>query len=363
MNEKIKKLEGIISDLENKNGFIYFFVFDTKNSPNGELKYIYDIALSLKESGHQVKMLHQEDEFVGGSEWMGEMYDVLEHVDVRKENLSVTPSDILFIPEVCTNVMGQVKTLPCRKVMIYYNPSYFNDYMPVGVTLSDYNIHDAITTNNTLQTKLKNYFPNLTVRVVKPSIRNCFHTIDEPKKLIINLLTPTSSEVNDIVKPFFWKYPVYKWVSFRDLKGVPQVMLSELLQQAAITVWVDDFTNNATTALEALKSGSLLIAKVPNNIPDWMLEDNELMDGIIWVDSYDMLHDVLVSVLRGWTRDDIAENFLTVGEKLKNVYTVEGQRMDVNKNIVEGIIRDNINIFRQMLSSEKNKMENEVTND
>lgn len=363
MSEKITKLEGIISDLENKNSNVYFFVYDTKNSPNGELKYIYDIALSLFKQDFNVKMLHQEDDFVGASEWMGEMYDVLEHVDVRKANLAVTPTDYLFIPEVCTNVMGQVKALPCRKIMIYYNPSYLIDYMPVGVSLSDYNIHDAITTNSNLQTKLKSYFPNLTVRVVKPSIRKCFRDTDKPKKLIVNLLTPSSSEVNDIIKPFYWKYPVYKWVSFRDLKGVPQVMLSELLQEAAISVWVDDFTNNATTALEALKSGSLVIAKVPNNIPEWMMEDNELMEGIIWVDSYDMLHDVLVSVLRGWTRDDISDVYLNLGKKLVNVYSTESQEKDIEKNIVEGIFRDNINIFRQILSSEKNKAENEVENE
>lgn len=359
MNEKIEKLEAIVSDLENKNGYVYFFVFDTKNAPNGEVKYIYDIAKEIQDKGYNVKMLHQEDEFVGASEWLGDYYDTLEHVDVRKENLAVTPSDYLFIPEVCTNVMGQVKNLPCRKVMIYYNPTYFNDYMPVGVSLMDYNIHDAITTNSNLQSKLKSYFPNVNVRIIRPSVRNFFTPNDEPKKLIVNLLTPNSNEVNDIVKPFYWKYPAYKWISFRDLKGVPQIMLADMLRQAAITVWVDDFTNNGITALEALKSGSLLIAKMPNAIPEWMIDNNELLQGVIWVDSYDMLHEVLASVIRGWTRDDISDEYLNMASKVESVYSIEKQIKDVERNVEDGIFAENINVFKQFLSAEKNKNVNE----
>jgi hypothetical protein len=242
--------------------------------------------------------------------------------------------------------------------MIYYNPTYLIDYMPVGVTMSDLNIYDAITTNETLMNKLKGYFPNLNVRVVRPSISDVFTNNDEPKKLIVNLITPTANEVNDIVKPFYWKNPLYKWLSFRDLKGIPQVMLADVMREAAITVWVDDMTNNGQMALEALKSGSILIAKVPQVTPEWMLENNDYRFGIIWVDSYDMLHDVIASVVRGWTRDEIIDKYLSMSSEVENIYLLEYQKMDIEKQIVGDVFESTINTYRQILAAENNNIKN-----
>lgn len=359
MNEKIKKLEETIDTLVNKEGTIYFFTLDTKNAPNGEVKYIYDVALSLLDMGYKVTMLHQEDEFIGPFEWLGEKYSVLQHVNVKEANVVVTPSDFVFIPEVFSNVMSQTKTLPCKRIMIYYNPDYLTDYMPVGVTLSDLNIYDAITTNDTLQERLKSYFPNVNVRVVRPSIDEVFANDDEPKKLIVNIITPTANEVNDIVKPFYWKHPIYKWVSFRDLKGIPQNILADVMREAAITVWVDDNTNNAQMALQALKSGSILIAKVPQVTPEWMLEDGEYRFGIIWVDSYDMLHDVIASVIRGWTRDEIVDKYLHMSTEVSGLYLPEHQKIDIEKQVVNDVFESTINTYRQILAAENNNVNNE----
>ena len=359
MNEKIKKLEETIETMVNKDGNVYFFTLDTKNAPNGEVKYIYDIALSLLNMGYKVTMLHQEDEFVGPIEWLGDKYSVLVHKNVKDENVVVTPSDFVFIPEVFSNVMSQTKTLPCKRIMIYYNPAYLTDYMPVGVTMNDLNIYDAITTNETLKDKLKSYFPNLNIKVIRPSISELFFNNDEPKKLIVNLITPTANEVNDIVKPFYWKNPLYKWLSFRDLKGIPQDTLADVMREAAFTVWVDDITNNAQMALEALKSGSILIAKVPQTTPEWMFENNDYRFGIIWVDSYDMLHDVIASVVRGWTRDDIVEKYLTMSSEVKNIYLPEYQKTDIERQIVDGIFESTISTYRQILAAENNNVKNE----
>lgn len=359
MNEKIKKLEETIETLVNKEGNVYFFTLDTKNAPNGEVKYIYDIALSLFNMGYKVTMLHQEEEFIGPIEWLGEKYNVLPHVNVKDSDVVVTPSDFVFIPEVFSNVMSQTKMLPCKRIMVYYNPDYFTDYMPVGVTLSDLNIYDAITTNEVLQTKLKTYFPNVNVRVIRPSISDMFMDSNEPKKLIVNIITPTSNEVNDIVKPFYWKHPLYKWISFRDLKGIPQNVLADVMREAAITVWVDDNTNNAQMALEALKSGSILIAKVPQTTPEWMMENGDYRFGIIWVDSYDMLHDVIASVIRGWTRDEIVDKYLQMSSEVSNLYLSEHQKNDIEKQLVNDIFEGTINTYRQILSAENNKVKSE----
>jgi hypothetical protein len=36
---------------------------------------------------------------------------------------------------------------------------------------------------------------------------------------------------------------MYKWVSFRDVRGFPKEKYAELLREGAITIWVDENTS------------------------------------------------------------------------------------------------------------------------
>jgi hypothetical protein len=354
-NDMLQKLEEVIAKTENKDFNVYFFVIDTKNAPDGSVEYIYDIALNLLNKGYKVTMLHQEEEFIGPVEWLGERYAVLEHKNVEKDNVPISTTDFLFIPESCVSVMTQTKNLRCKKVMLYHTPEYFLKLMPMGATLTDLGIHDVIATSSQLADKVKRYFPNIKVNVVRPSVKNCFYTTDTPKKLIVNIMGSEESDINNILKPFFWKYPAYKWVSFRDMHGMTQNVYADVLREGVITVWVDDKTVNGQIALESLKCGNILIAKVPAMVPEWMVENGELREDIIWFETYDELHNILASVIRGWTRNDIVERFTDVHMKLKNVYTPEAQDKDIDNVIVDTIIRDRLNEYRQMLSGIKSK--------
>lgn len=356
--DKMLKVEEIISKLSKQDFNVYFFVIDSKGNPNGEVKYMYDIALTLHEMNYKVTMLHQEDEFVGPIEWLGEKYDVLKHKHVGKDNIVISASDFLFIPEVYSNIISQTKTLPCKRVVLYYNPEYLLEFMPVTGTYTDMGIFDVVTTNENLEYTIKSYFPNVLVRIIPPTIREFFDNTIEAKKLIINILTSSGIDTNSIVKPFYWKNPVYKWITFRDLKETSQENLAEMMAEASITVWVDDDTQNAQTALEALKSGSILIAKVPKYVPEWMLQNGELRDDIIWVDSFEMLHDVLSSVIRGWTKDEIIERYTNVYETLTNVFTNTQHQASVKREIIDGIFEDTLKNYNHILSGMKNKVEN-----
>lgn len=357
--DAINKLEEIVSKFENKDFNVYFFVVDTKNAPNGGVEYMYDIALNLHDKGYNVTMLHQEQEFVGPIEWLGERYSVLEHKNVESNNVAISAADFLFIPEVYVNVMTQTKNLPCKRILVYHTPEYMLEFMPVGATLSDLNMYDAITTNSTLKNQLEKYFPRVKTRVIRPSVKKCFYTTDEPKKLIVNLMGADQSDINNIIKPFFWKNPAYKWVSFRDVRNMAQTVFADVLREGFVSVWVDDKTSNAQVALEALKSGNILIAKVPENIPEWMLENGELRNDVIWFTTFDELHQILASVIRGWTRNDIVSSFTNVYEKLNGVYTPEAQNADIEVDIIKGIFEVRFNEYKQLLLGMKDKVENE----
>ena len=104
--EMIQIVEENIKRIENKDFNVYFYVLDTKGNPSGSLEYIYQTALTLQNLGYKVTMLHQDKDFVGVGEWLGEKYSEIPHkfvgteTEQPNENIQISASDFLFIPEI-----------------------------------------------------------------------------------------------------------------------------------------------------------------------------------------------------------------------------------------------------------------------
>lgn len=341
MKERIQEQ---INKIDNKDFTTYFYIIDTKGVQSGSLSYIYDIALSLKEMGYNVGMLHNEDEFVGVEEWLGKKYAELPHYNIEKNKVDISPSDLLFIPEMYSNVMTSTKNLPCQRIVILQSFDRLTEFIPFGVTLSDLGINRVITTSKGNENRIKKYFPNIKTNIIKPKISNVFNNTNKIKKLIVNVVTRNSSDVNKIVKPFFWQYPMYKWVAFRELNGLSREQFADALNEAAITVWVDNETNFGFTPLEVMKSGSILIGKVPEVIPDWMWSKEENVDDLtnagIWVDDLTTLPNIIASVIRTWTLDSIPNELFEKSQELASEFTEGKQLQDIKDVIIDEIINE-----------------------
>lgn len=351
-----------ISKIDNKEFTLYFYVIDTKGVPSGSLSYIYDIAYGLKEMGYNVGMMHSEEEFVGVEEWLGSKYNEIPHYNVERHSIDVGPSDILFIPEVYSNVMNATKKLPCQRVAILQSFDKLTEFIPFGASWGDLGIFKAITTTEENAKRLNKYFPYVKTNVIRPKISNVFTKSDDLKKLVVNVVTRDQSDVNKIVKTFFWQYPMYQWVAFRELRGLSREDFSAALQEAAITIWVDDETNFGYTPLEAMKCGSIVIGKVPEVTPEWMWSNTEDSSGLtnagIWVDSLASLPSVIASVIRTWTMDAIPPEIQRDADELSNSFTEGQQLQDIKNVIVDNIIAGRREEFVQTLES-LNKTEKE----
>ena len=58
-NEQISKLETAILNMEEKKSRIYFLVQDTKGNAKASVRYIYQIAKTLKDNGYNSIILHE----------------------------------------------------------------------------------------------------------------------------------------------------------------------------------------------------------------------------------------------------------------------------------------------------------------
>ena len=355
----MERITNEIKKIDNKENRLFFYVIDTKGNPSGSLAYIYEVAYGLKNMGYDVTMLYNDEEFVGVGEWLGQEYAELPHRDTN-DNISVSPSDVLFIPEVYSSVMTSTRNLPCKRVAILESFDRMTEFIPFGATWGDLGVFDAITTTESNAKRLKTYFPFINVHIIKPKISNFFtRTDDDEKKLIINVVTREPGEVNKIVKPFFWQYPAYSWVAFRELRGLSREVFAEALREGAITIWADDTTDFGYVPLEAMKAGSLVIGKVPAVAPEWMIEEGNLSNAGIWVDNFATLPSVLASVIRTWTMGSIPESIQEDADVLVSRYT-EGQQLSDIKTVIESLITERKNEFIETLETLKNKKEENI---
>lgn len=376
--EVIKRIETTISNIEKKDFNIFFFVIDSKNNPNGSLSYIYQMAKTLQDKGYNVKMLYQlENEytpseleeiekkglmlddnriFSGVTSWLGEEYGTLEHMNIQKDEWKVSPADVLFIPEVFSSLMFETfkHNIPCKRYIILQNYDYITEFIPLGVEWLSYGIKDVVTTTSQQEEMVKEIFPYVKTTVIPPYIDNIFRKSPKPKKLIVNIVTKQQSVVNKIIKNFYWKYPSYRFISFRDLRGFPRQQMAELLKEGAITIWVDENTYFGYTPLEAMRCDNIVIGKVPENQPEWMIENNTLRNNAIWFDNFRQLPDILSRVINAWMNDEIPEELTEEMNKTNQMYSYE----EWDKNIdtfISNVMKERIGELTNILTSVKNK--------
>lgn len=378
----VQRIETEIGKLKDKSFKVLFYVPDAKNNATGYISYIYQMALTLQQLGYNVKMLYQLDNeytaeelkkldlenqpiddnriFVGVTESLGEKYATLEHANIQNEELEVSPSDFLIIPEVYSSVMNQTKKLSCKRIVLTQNYNYLTDFIQVGVSWANFGITDTITSCLNQAELVNSVFPYVKTKVLTPYIPSYFYEGNEPKKLIVNIITKSQKDANKIIKPFYWKYPMYKWVSFRDLRSYPREMFADYLREGAITIWVDSDTQFGYAPLEAIKSGNIVIGKIPELIPEWMLSEDktQLLDNGIWFNDINSVHKIIADVIRTWINDDIPSEITDAMKETAKKYSFDEYKLNLN-NLINSYIDERVKEFEEVIIVAKSKINDE----
>ena len=377
--QAIARITESIATLKDKNFNIFFFVVDSRNVPNSSLAYIYELAKTLKDKNYNVTMLYQlqgeytEAElykkkkkgkqidpskvFIGVREWLGDEYADLPHMNIAHSQWKVSPSDILFIPEAFSSLMFQTyqHKAPCRRIVLLQNFSYVTDFIPFGIEWKNYGIYDVVATTKKQEELIKSVFPYVRCKILSPVVSDMFRTPIEPKKLLVNVIASDQRIVNRIIKTFYWKYPIYKFVSFVDLRNHSREEYANKLKEGAITVWVDNDTQFGHSAVEAIACDNVLIGKIPDMMPEWMTnEDGTLNDSGVWTYDINNIPDILANVIGAWMQDSIPEELTNAMEVVKQSYTEDKWVSNVETTITS-IVDEQIKCFEQIKSSiEKN---------
>lgn len=338
--DSTSKLETVLNELKNKESNFYFFTLDTKGNPTAGVANIYEHVKVLTELGYKAHILHEKNDYklrgneegMGIADWLGEEYAELSHVSIEGQELQVKPSDFMFIPEIFASVMEQVKNMACKKVVFAQSPEYMFEVLPIGRRWTiDYGFNDVITTSDRVAEHIKNHFPDVNAHVIPVSIPEYFKPSDKPKKPIVTLVARNQSDVIKITKSFYLQYPLYKWVTFKELRGLPRKQFAQELSESFLSVWVDDLSGFGTFPIEAMECNTPVIGKMPNILPEWMETKDEdgnpiLRDNGIWTNTTQNIPELIGRYLKLYLEDSEPTEILENMEKTRGTYTSDVQR-------------------------------------
>jgi glycosyltransferase involved in cell wall biosynthesis len=306
--ETIKKIEQSIKNLTEKNHKIYFLVQDTKGHAKGGVRYIYQMALTLKNLGYNPIMLYEKADHTKVSEWMGEEYDVLPTETVENQNLKISPEDLIVIPELYGHVMEQVSKLSCGKIVLCQSYDYMLETMAPGVSWAQLGFYKSITTSETQKEYIKDIMKHTSQDIIEPLIPNIFTPKTKPSKPIVSIHTRDQRDTMKIIKSFYLKYPQYRWITFRDMRGITQEEFATYLKDSFVSVWVDDISGFGTFPIESMACRTPVIGKVPNMKPSWIQDDNG-----VWTYELNNIPDIISEFIQNWLEDNIAEELYERG--------------------------------------------------
>lgn len=343
----IGKINAEIEKLESNNSTAYFFVLDSKGNPNGGIEYVYRMAKALQDRGQKVCMMYQEklvkqtdeegspvldaegknvmvDPFVGVRTWMGSDYSDLPHVNSATEDIKLTPSDILFIPEIFASVMRDTRSFPCKRIAIVTNYDYLVESLPIGEQWANYGITDAVVPSASVAEQVKEIFPYVNTTVITPTVDEMYgENKPKLKNLVINIVAKNRDDIHKVVNPFYWRFPMFKWVIFKELKGMNFSQFASTLKEGSILLYIDDDTASGIVALEAMKAGSIVVGKLPKILPDWLFdkEKQEFKNNGLWFDDLKSAPTVLANAVRMSITDTVPAEMIESQNAVVAAYT------------------------------------------
>lgn len=362
MENKQQKVVEFIEQIDNKDFGFYFFTLDTKGNATAGIANIYEHVKILNELGYKAHILHEKNDYHGVSEWLGESYAKLPHTSIESQNLNLRAIDYIIIPEIFANVMEQVKDFPCKKVVFSQSYSYILELLPIGARWDlSYGFRDVITTSDRQAEYIKDLFPSIDTHVIPPAIPDYFKPTDKLKKPVISILTRDQKTALKIVKSFYLQYPMYKWITFRELRGLPRKTFAEQLGDSCLAVWVDDDSSFGTFPLEAIQCETPVIGKIPSLIPAWMeTEDStqeqiKLKDNGVWTNNELAIPSLISEFMRVWLEDNVPQTLTDGIEAAKGEFTDEKNVANITK-VYGQLVADRRSEFEALLKLKEEKI-------
>lgn len=358
MSKTKENLERAIQVIQDKDYKIIFSVPDTKGSPKGSVAQVYMLAKELQDAGHNVIMLYENTDFTSVEGWLGEEYAKIPTEIIEENTLQVSGADILIIPEAYGHIVEQTAQLPVNKVVFVQDyENMLATYTPSKVWTS-YGVSETITTSEQLKDMIQPIIHSPNIQVVQPIIDNSkFYDKKELRTPLVSIHTHETQKAAKIIKEFYLKYPLLKWISFKDIHAIPYDEVNNELNKTCLSIWVDHDSSFGTFPVESLKSNTPVIALVPSKLPEWYPYTE---DSVIWTYDESEIVDYVAKFVKNWLEDTLPEELIDTTKEFVDSYNLETASAQM-KEAIKTIQERRVKILENILKDE-NKKEETVEN-
>ncbi|HEY6436662.1 MAG TPA: hypothetical protein VIY47_08730, partial [Ignavibacteriaceae bacterium] len=278
----IDKIKLSLANLDAKKNKIMFFVPDVHGVPAASIYELYFHATLLKKNGHNVLMLSETAKFEKPDFIEPELTDI-EHISMESNKLTVSPEDLLVIPEIFTNVMKQTENLPCMCTVLFQSVDNATKALLPGYDWSMFKITNVITTGKSLENFVESFFGKgkFRIKTYNVPVPDYFTEKYPLKQLAVSILVRNERELDKIVKLFLSKYPQYRWLNFEPLvteskppKHLRRKDFADKLGKNFAALWLDRISSHALFPLECMKVGTIPISLIPDITPEYLIGED-----------------------------------------------------------------------------------------
>lgn len=362
---QIEKIKASLNSLANKNNKIMFVVPDVK-APAASIYEIYFHATTLKNLGYSILMLTESKEFEAPDFIEAELTQ-LKHVSMDSTELTVSPEDLLVIPEIFTNVMEQTKNLPCMRVVLFQSIDNATKSLLPGYDWSMFNINNVITTGQAMSNFIEGFFGKGKFRIKTYNVPVPDYFVDKYpiKRPVISILVRNERELDKIVKLFFSKYPQFRWVNFEPLltdskppKTLRRKDFADRLGKNFAALWIDRISSHALFPLECMKVGTIPISLLPDVTPEYLLgaDGKPVENAGVWSDDFFQVPMLIADVLRKFLDDEIPQKVFDDMKAVAGKYSEQAATEQLT-GIYQSLIAERTDSLQKALDALQTKVE------
>ena len=335
--EILLNIDSSINKIKNKEHKVVFMAPDTKGNARASISNMYRQAMTLQELGYNAAILLEKKDSIKPSTWLGSEYDSLTHYSIEENNMVMGGHDFIVVPEVFGNVLEQIENLPMEKILFVQSFEYLLDSYAPGKSFMDNKVVNCLTTTENIGNMISEIFPGVNIKTIPLGISDNFKPTEDLTKPVVAIHCRDARKAAKIIKTFYLKYPIYRFISFRDMHTMTEKNFATNLKECCLSVWIDDESSFGTFPVESMKCNVPVVGKIPNLIPEWMTDNNG-----IWVYDENQIVDLISAYIKNWLEDNIPENLQTVSNNVVNSYTMTNFK-DKTKEVYEQLFNERVN--------------------
>ena len=352
MEKQLQQLENGLSKLKSKGSKFYFLTQDTEGNAMASVETNYRYVKHLIDAGYDAYVLYEKAEYKGVESWLGKNYSELPHSNIESGELKVGPQDFVIVPEIYGNTLEQLMNMPCTKIVLSQSHDYILDTLNPGFGWPNYGVTKCITTTEEQKKHIGSLFPTVQTEVISPVIPDYFVPSEKPKKPLVAIHSRDQRITMKIIKMFYLQNPQFKWLTFRDMRGMSKEEFATVLGESCLSVWVDRISSFGTYPLESMRCGTPVVGVLPVMRAEWLTQENG-----IWSQDESTLVETIGNYMKNWLEDSLPENLYKSMENVCDPYTIDKERESVI-TYFERLITEKVTEFEASINKLKPAEEN-----